>query len=182
MSGPGEPYPSREATFDAFAGRVSAGKARTFREFGIDVVMGERGGAWFEDAFGGRRFLDCHCNGGVFNLGHRHPAVVAAVREALGRLDVGNHHLVSGWRARLAERLCASTGGALAGAVFGVGGGEAVDLALKLARGVTGRRRVVSARGGYHGHTGLALAAGDPKDREPFGASSRRRSGATRRR
>jgi acetylornithine/succinyldiaminopimelate/putrescine aminotransferase len=144
---------------------------RTFREFGFEVVMGQRQGAWFEDAFGGRRFLDCHCNGGVFNLGHRHPAVVAAVREALGRLDVGNHHLVSGWRARLAERLCASTGGALAGAVFGVGGGEAVDLALKLARGVTGRRRVVSARGGYHGHTGLAVAAGDPQYREPFGAS-----------
>jgi acetylornithine/succinyldiaminopimelate/putrescine aminotransferase len=171
MSGAGEPYPSREATFDAFAGRVSAGKVRTFREFGIDVVMGERGGAWFEDAFSGRRFMNCHCNGGVFNLGHRHPAVLAAVREALSRLDVGNHHLVSGWRARLAERLCASAGGGLVGAVFGVSGGEVVDLALKLARGVTGRRGVVSARGGYHGHTGLAVAAGDPQYREPFGAS-----------
>ncbi len=171
MSGPGQPYPSREATFDAFAGRVSAGKARTFSEFGIDVVMGDRGGAFFEDAFGGGRFMNCHCNGGVFNLGHRHPAVLAAVRQALERLDVGNHHLVSGWRARLAERLCASSGGALAGAAFGVSGGEAVDLALKLARGVTGRRRVVSARGGYHGHTGLAVAAGDAQYREPFGAS-----------
>ncbi len=39
MSRTGEPYPSREATFDAFAGRVSAGKARTLREFGIDVVL-----------------------------------------------------------------------------------------------------------------------------------------------
>ncbi|HSN90800.1 MAG TPA: aminotransferase class III-fold pyridoxal phosphate-dependent enzyme [Anaeromyxobacteraceae bacterium] len=171
MSGPGEPYPSREATFDAFAARVSAGKVRTFQEFGIDVVMGARDGAWFEDAFTGRRFLNCHCNGGVFNLGHRHPAVLAAVREALLRLDVGNHHLVSGWRARLAGRLCRSTGDVLAGAVFGVSGGEAVDVALKLARGVTGRRRVVSARGGYHGHTGLAVAAGDPPYREPFGAS-----------
>lgn len=171
MTGPGQPYPTREATFDAFAERVSAGKVRTFREFGIDVVMGEREGAWFHDAFGGGRFMNCHCNGGVFNLGHRHPAVVAAVRDALSRLDVGNHHLVSGFRARLAERLCASAGGALRGAVFGVSGGEAVDLALKLARGVTGRGGVVSARGGYHGHTGLAVAAGDPQYREPFGAS-----------
>jgi len=53
--------------------------------------------------------------------------------------------------------------------VFGVGGGEAVDLAIKVARGYTGRVKVISARGGYHGHTGLALAAGDEKWRAPFG-------------
>jgi len=166
-----QPYATREEAFRAFAERVSRGKARAFEAYGLDVVMGERGGAWFADAFDGRRFLNCHCNGGVFNLGHRHPAVVRAVVEALAHADVGNHHLVSGWRARLAERLCATTGGAMAGAVFGSGGGEAVDLALKLARGATGRRRVVSALGGYHGHTGLAVAAGDAQYREPFGAS-----------
>ncbi|MDD5494374.1 MAG: aminotransferase class III-fold pyridoxal phosphate-dependent enzyme, partial [Dehalococcoidia bacterium] len=53
--------------------------------------------------------------------------------------------------------------------VFGVGGGEAVDLALKLARGYTGRQKVISAVGGYHGHTGLALATGDSQYRSPFG-------------
>ena len=105
----------------------------------------------------------------MFNLGHRHPAVVAAVRDALDHLDIGNHHLVSGWRAALAERLAASTGGLLPGVVFGVGGGEANDLALKLARAHTGRPGVISAVGGYHGHTGLALATGDPEYRDPFG-------------
>ncbi|HET8539577.1 MAG TPA: aminotransferase class III-fold pyridoxal phosphate-dependent enzyme [Anaeromyxobacter sp.] len=172
MTAPEQPYRTREETLRAFAERVSRGKVRAFESYGLDVVMGVRSGATFTDAFDGRRFLNCHCNGGVFNLGHRHPAVVRAVRDALDRVDVGNHHLVSGWRARLADRLCASTGGLLAGAIFGSGGGEAVDLALKLARGVTGRRRVVSAVGGYHGHTGLAVAAGDPQYREPFGASS----------
>ncbi len=53
--------------------------------------------------------------------------------------------------------------------VFGVGGGEAMDLAVKVCRGVTGRAKVVSAHGGYHGHTGLALAAGDAAYRDPFG-------------
>ncbi|MEW5722257.1 MAG: aminotransferase class III-fold pyridoxal phosphate-dependent enzyme [Thermodesulfobacteriota bacterium] len=53
--------------------------------------------------------------------------------------------------------------------VFGVSGGEAVDLAIKVARGYTGRVKIISARGGYHGHTGLALAAGDEKYRKPFG-------------
>ena len=44
-----------------------------------------------------------------------------------------------------------------------------MDLAIKVTRGVTGRVGVVSARGGYHGHTGLAMAAGDAQYRDPFG-------------
>lgn len=52
--------------------------------------------------------------------------------------------------------------------VFGVGGGEAVDFAIKLARGYTGKYKIIYAKGGYHGHTGLALAAGDEKFKAPF--------------
>lgn len=164
-----QPYPSSAATAAAFAAHVNRGKVTTFEALGLDLVMGERRGSRFRDAYDGRWLLNCHCNGGVFNLGHRHPAVVAALRDALDHLDIGNHHLVSGWRAALAERLAASTGGLLPGVVFGVGGGEANDLALKLARARTGRQGVISAVGGYHGHTGLALATGDPEYRDPFG-------------
>ena len=67
------------------------------------------------------------------------------------------------------ELLAATTGGRLPGVVFGVGGGEAIDLAIKVARAGTSRQGVVSASGGYHGHTGLAMAAGDPEFRDPFG-------------
>jgi acetylornithine/succinyldiaminopimelate/putrescine aminotransferase len=164
-----QPYPSREATLSAFATHVSPGKVATFREFGFDVVMGRREGPYFWDAFDGRRFVNCHANGGVFNLGHRHPRIVEAVRAALDDVDVGNHHLVSGHRAKLAERLAATTGGHLPGVVFGVSGGEAIDLAIKVARAHTKRGGIVSATGGYHGHTGLALAAGDARYRDPFG-------------
>ena len=52
--------------------------------------------------------------------------------------------------------------------VFGVSGGEAIDLALKLARAHTRKTKIISALGGYHGHTGLALAAGDETYRKPF--------------
>ena len=169
MDRPEQPYPSREATLEAYAAHVSRGKAAVYREWGMDVVMGRREGATFEDAWSDARWINCHCNGGVFNLGHRHPRLVAALRETLDTLDIGNHHLLSGFRARLAERLAATTGGRLPGVVFGVGGGEAIDLALKVARGFTGRRTIVSAVGGYHGHTGLAMAAGDPQYRDPFG-------------
>ncbi|MFW6051062.1 MAG: aspartate aminotransferase family protein [Myxococcota bacterium] len=166
---PRQPFSTREATVEAFRDHVNRGKAELYRQLGFDVVMGARGGIAFEDAFDRRRFIDCHGNGGVFNLGHRHPAVTAAVREALGSLDIGNHHLVSGLRAELARRLARTTGDHLSGVVYAVGGGEAVDLAIKVARAHTGRPGIVSARGGYHGHTGLAVATGDPAYRDPFG-------------
>ncbi|MCZ7529010.1 MAG: aminotransferase class III-fold pyridoxal phosphate-dependent enzyme [Acidimicrobiia bacterium] len=162
-------YPDRAALFEAFAAHVNAGKATFFESVGFDAVIGERGGAVFHDAFDDRQWFNCHSNGGVFNLGHRNPEVLGAVRDALDRVDIGNHHLVSGYRTALAERLSATTGDLLSGVVFGVSGGEAIDLAIKVARASTGRSGVVSAIGGYHGHTGLALAAGDPEYRDPFG-------------
>lgn len=165
-----QPFPDRESATTAFADHVNRGKVLAYQALGLDLVMGDREGSWFTDAYDEqRRWLNCHSNGGVFNLGHRNPAVVAAVREALDHLDTGNHHLVSGWRAELAGRLAATTDDRLPGVVFGVGGGEVVDLALKVARGHTGRQGVVSATGGYHGHTGLAMATGDPAYRDPFG-------------
>jgi acetylornithine/succinyldiaminopimelate/putrescine aminotransferase len=165
-----QPYPDRGATAAAFAEHVNRGKVEAYDLLGLDIVMGERQGSWFTDAYDPeRRYLNCHCNGGVFNLGHRNAEVAAAVRSGLDHLDLGNHHLVSGWRAELATRLAGTTDGLLPGCVFGVGGGEAVDLALKVARGHTGRAGIVSATGGYHGHTGLAMATGDPEYRDPFG-------------
>lgn len=164
-----QPYTTYRETAAAFAAHVNPGKVTAFEALGVDLVMGERSGARFRNAFDGRWLYNCHCNGGVFNLGHRHPGVVDAVRDALDALDIGNHHLVSGWRAQLAARLAATTDGLLPGVVFGVAGGEAIDLALKVARAHTGRTGIVSAVGGYHGHTGLAMAAGDPEYRDPFG-------------
>lgn len=171
-----QPYPTREATEQAFADHVNRGKVELYRSLGLELVMGERRGIGFADAYapeawtaGPPPYINCHCNGGVFNLGHRHEAVVDAVRRGLDHLDVGNHHLVSGWRAALAERLAATTRGDLPGVVFGVSGGEAVDLAIKVARAHTGRQGIVSALGAYHGCTGLAMSAGSPEWRDPFG-------------
>ncbi len=164
-----QPYDGRKRTSAAFAAHVNRGKVRALEAIGIEIVIGDREGARFQDAFTGRWYWNCHCNGGVFNLGHRNPGVLAAVREGLDHLDVGNHHLVSGWRARLAEQLAASTEGGLPYAVFTPSGTESVDLALRLARATTGRRRIVAALGAYHGLSGFALAASDPRWFDPFG-------------
>jgi len=166
---PRQPYASIEALEAAFRAHMNAGKADFFASLGMQIVLGRREGIWFEDAYTGRRFINCHCNGGVFNLGHNNPRITAAVREALGTVDAGNHHFLSGFRAMLAERLSATTGDRLPHVVYGTGGGEAGDLAIKVSRAATGRQRIVSARGGYHGHTGLVMATGDPTYREIFG-------------
>lgn len=160
---------SREATFDAYRRHVNAGKIAAYERYGFDAIMGRRTGVRFWDAYDDRSWINCHGNGGVFNLGHRNPEVIAAVESALASIDIGNHHLPSPLRAELATRLAATTGNRLPGVVFGVGGGEAIDLAIKVVRAGTGRHRIISASGGYHGHTGLALAAGDPEYRDPFG-------------
>ncbi len=73
------PYGSLAETVAAFGATVNPGKAAFFSEAGLELVMGERSGVSFRDAFDGREYLNCHCNGGVFNLGHRNPRVIAAV-------------------------------------------------------------------------------------------------------
>lgn len=157
----------REITED-FARHVSSGKVDFFSQAGIDFIIGKREGIYLWD-LDGQRLINCHCNGGVFNLGHRNPRILAAVQQALLELDIGNHHFVSEARAKLAQRLAEIAPGDLNRVIFGVSGGEAIDMAIKLARAHTGRAKVISAEGGYHGHTGLALAAGDAQYRDPFG-------------
>ena len=83
-------------------GAIFPAMVNAYEALGLQLVMGERSGIGFQDAYDGTWYVNCHCNGGVFNLGHRNRAVVDAVRSALDHLDVGNHHLVSGWRAALA--------------------------------------------------------------------------------
>jgi putrescine aminotransferase len=151
-----------------FADHVSSGKAEFFSQAGIDFIIGKREGIYIWD-INGKQLINCHCNGGVFNLGHRHPRMIAALEIALMELDIGNHHLVSEARARLGERLASISPGDINRVVFGVSGGEAIDMAIKIARGHTGRPGIISAEGGYHGHTGFALSAGDPSFSKPFG-------------
>ena len=159
----------RATLFEMYRDHVNAGKIAAYERYGFDAVMGRREGIRFSDAFDGRSWINCHGNGGVFNLGHRNPQVLAAVLASLDDQDIGNHHLPAVPRAELARRLAASTGDVLPGVVFGVAGGEAIDLAIKVSRAATGRTGVVSVLGGFHGHTGLALAAGDAAYRDPFG-------------
>lgn len=153
---------SPEQAVEDFASYVSPGKVAVYRSLGFEAVPGRREGVYVWD-LSGKRYINCRSSGGVFNLGHRPPRVVEDLRRALDELDAGDHMLMSEHRARLARRLADLTPGDIRYSFFVPSGGEAIDLAIKLARGYTGRPGIVSADKGYHGHTGLALAAGDPR-------------------
>lgn len=134
-------------------------RVETWLNLGIPLVIGRREGyrLWDVD---GHELLDLHLNGGTYNLGHRNPEVMEALREALAGLDIGNHHFPSEARADLAEKLAASTPGDLHYSVFLPSGSEANDLAIRIARHATGRRKIVALEAAFHGRTGLAAAAG----------------------
>ena len=164
-----EPDPAAKAQALAdFATYVNPQKVRVMTTAGLDIIEAQREGAWVWD-LDGRRFLDCFTSAGSFNVGRRNPRVVRAAHEALDTLDHGNFLLCSRQKAELAKRLAQITPAGLQCTTFGNGGGEAIDFALKLARGATGRTKIVSSVNGYHGHTGFALSAtGRNAYREPF--------------
>ena len=137
-------------------------KTRFWSDSGVPLVIGDREGYVLRDV-AGKRLLDMHLNGGTYNLGHRNPEIVAAVTEAMGFFDIGNHHFPSVARTALARALVETAPPGMGKVMFGSGGAEAIDIALKSARHATRRRKIVSIEKAYHGHTGLAVATGDDR-------------------
>ncbi|HHZ67619.1 MAG TPA: aspartate aminotransferase family protein [Gammaproteobacteria bacterium] len=139
------------------------GKTQDWQDMGIDLVIDRREGYYLYD-MDGRRLIDLHLNGGTYNLGHRNPELVQALKTGAERFDMGNHHFPALARTALAEALaaCAPAPNMIYTA-YGSGGGEAIDIALKTARHATQKRKIVSIVKAYHGHTGLALKAGDDR-------------------
>jgi acetylornithine/succinyldiaminopimelate/putrescine aminotransferase len=138
------------------------GKTDFWSESGVDLVIDRRENYFIWD-MSGVRLIDVHLNGGTYNLGHRNPELVEAITTGMRSFDIGNHHFPSSARAALAEALIRSAPASLSKVVYGSGGGEAIDIALKTARYATQRRKIVSIVRAYHGHTGLAVAAGDDR-------------------
>ncbi len=135
------------------------GKTQAWQNMGVDLVIDRREGYLLWD-MDGRRLIDLHLNGGTYNIGHRHPELVEVLHRGTQRFDMGNHHFPSLGRTALAEMLAEICGGDLKYTMYGSGGGEAIDIAIKTARHAKQRRKIVSIFNAYHGHTGLAVAAG----------------------
>ena len=120
-------------------------------------VLSRASGAWIQD-LDGKWYLDMHGNG-VHNAGFNHPLVLDAVRRQLDEgLTFCPRRYTNIPAVRLAEKLSTVAPGDLRRVLFCPGGSEAVEMALMLARMVTGRFKTISFWDAYHG-TGFGAAS-----------------------
>src|SRR5690606_19723330 len=112
---------------------------------------------WDKD---GKRYIDFAAGIAVLNTGHRHPKVIAAVKEQLDRFTHTCHQVVPYENyVALAERLNDIVPGDFAKkTIFATTGAEAVENAVKIARAATGRQAVIAFSGGFHGRTFMGMA------------------------
>jgi putrescine aminotransferase len=151
-----------------FAKYVNPQKARILKNAGLDIIEGKREGASVWDITG-KKYIDCITSAGSFNVGRRNPEIVATLKKALDEYDLGSFLLCSKQKAELAAKLADITPGDLQYVMYGTGGGEANDFAIKLARGFTFNTEIISTEKAYHGHTGFSLAAiGRDEYKKPF--------------
>jgi predicted acetylornithine/succinylornithine family transaminase len=137
----------------------------TYARADLTVVRGEGCRVWDDE---GRAYLDFGAGIAVVGLGHRHPAVTEATHAQLDRLWHASNLYWTEPMLRLAGLLSERLGGGQA--FFCNSGAEANEAALKVARKVTGRSRIVALEGGFHGRTYGALSAtGQPGKWEGFG-------------
>jgi ornithine--oxo-acid transaminase len=143
---------------------------RLLRTIRFDKRWARAEGAYLYDA-DGNEYLDLLGGFGMFAVGRNNPRVREALVEALSLETPGSVQLgIWSLPALLARELLARVPDRLGRVAFTSSGTEAVEAALKLARAATGRSRVLSAEGSFHGLTLGSLSAGGAKDfTDPFG-------------
>lgn len=132
------------------------------------AVEWEDEGAVFRDV-NGVEFIDMLGGFGIYNVGHRHPKVLSAVKNQLERQAIHSQELIDPLRPYLAHLLSLITPGDLKYSFFTNSGTESVEGCLKMAMLATGRKHFVGALGGFHGKS-LGALGGTSKAvfREPF--------------
>lgn len=155
----------RRTAIEHYRRHLNPGMARVFELMSSPLEVRSEGAYVYDHL--GKQYLDCsgYC---VFLLGHRHPAVIAAVTEQLGRHPLASRVMVEPVVARAASTLASVAPQGLEYVTFANSGAEAVELALKLVR-LHGCNTTIAAMGGFHGKTTGALAvSGRERYRKPF--------------
>lgn len=147
-----------EQTISRYENYINPSLTRLFRFMGLNSIEWEAEGAIIEDTEG-NEFIDFLGGYGVFNLGHRHPKVVQAVKEQLEKMPLASKVLFDYKTAELAAILAEITPGDLQYSFFCNSGTEAVEGALKIARVYTGKRGIIATENAFHGKTLGALSA-----------------------
>ena len=122
-------------------------------------LAAERGlGVWIYSS-DGQKYLDLYGGHAVAGTGHCHSHVVAAIREQSERLLFYSNLVYSDARAGAAERLISIAPKSLTKVFFCNSGTEANENAMRMARMATGRDKIITFSGGFHGRTADAISA-----------------------
>src|SRR2546423_1006005 len=136
----------------------------TYKKFPFVVERGED--VWVYTSTG-ERYLDLYGGHAVVSTGHSHPRIVRAISEQAARLIFYSNLVYNDTRARAARKLVDIAHPLHTKVFFCNSGTEANENAIKIARKLTGRDKVISFDGSFHGRTPGSLAAtGLPKYRE----------------
>jgi acetylornithine/N-succinyldiaminopimelate aminotransferase len=128
----------------------------TYKKMPIAAERGE--GVWIYTS-DGDRYLDLYGGHAVAGTGHCHPHVVNALRQQAGELLFYSNLVYSGARARAAEKLVSIAPRPLTKTFFCNSGTEANENAMRMARMATGRDKIITFSGGFHGRTADAISA-----------------------
>jgi taurine--2-oxoglutarate transaminase len=127
----------------------------------IPMVRGE--GIYFWDA-DGRRYIDMNSQLMCVNIGHGDRRVIDAIKRQADELVYAGPGMATAVRARLGKMLAERTPGDLNRFFFTLGGAEANENAIRIARMVTGRQKIMVRYRSYHGATAGAISlTGDPR-------------------
>jgi len=120
-------------------------------------------GVYFQTA-DGRRFIDFNSQLMCVNAGHGDRRIIEAIKRQADQLPYISPFMAHEPRARLGKKLAELLPGDIDKVFFTLGGADANENAIKMARAVTGRPKILARYRSYHGSTGTAVqATGDPR-------------------
>lgn len=139
-------------------------------DFPMSLEISRAEGSWLYSPEG-KKYLDLISGISVSSIGHRHPAVVKAIKE---QADLYLHLMVYGEyiqspQVKLAQKLYEVLGDGFESTYFVNSGSEANEGAMKLAKRATGRSEIISMKNAYHGSTqGVLSVIGDEEFKRGF--------------
>lgn len=131
-------------------------QVETYAKMGISVERGSGAKIWTSE---GVEYLDLYGGHAVCATGHSHPHVVKAIQEQAEKVLFYSNLVYSGIRAKAAEKLVSVAPDSLTKAFFCNSGTEANENAMRMARMATGREKIITFTGGFHGRTADSISA-----------------------